>query len=221
MKIWQESWKLVREAVNNDDMDWLHIGIGRERTGKSSLAWQTCKMADPTFDVDRVAWNNPQMERLISTCDKGQALLYDEGQKGLYSREAMSANNKRFNKILMKSAGLNLIIYINTPSFLSLDWYVRKHRAMSLTKTIWTPMWKELPDGNKRLTLARGVFEFFDAGKFDQIYKDQKTQGIHYPAPTYVDTFPEVDRDDKDFWVEYRKRKDVFMKADEAGEDEL
>lgn len=216
MELWKESLRYVREAIKNDDMDWLHIGIGRERTGKSSLAWTTCKEIDPTFDADRVAFNNEEMEALIRTCSKGEAILYDEGQKGLYSREASSKNNRIFNKIMMKSAGLNLFMFINTPSFLSLDWYIRKHRAMSVTRTIWVPIRKKSEEDPKksRITLIRGIFEFYDAGKLDKIYRDDKTSQVLYPKPTYIDTFPKVDSLDKE-WQIYLKRKDDYMKADE------
>lgn len=219
MEIWKESLRFVREAINNDDMDWLQVGIGRERTGKSTLAWHTCKEIDPTFNADRVAFNNEEMEMLIRTCKPGQAILYDEGQKGLYSREASTRKNRVFNKTMMKSAGLNLFIYVNSPSFLSLDWYIRKHRCMSLTKTIWIPFnTKSIEDPKKmRITLIRGIFEFYDASKLDKIYKDQKTNQIMYPKPTYIDTFPRVDPIDAD-WREYLKKKEIYMRSDENEE---
>ena len=75
MEIWNKSLTMVKYAINNDDMDWLHIGVGRERTGKSTLSWQTCKYIDPTFNSERVAFNNEQLEYLIANCSKGQALL--------------------------------------------------------------------------------------------------------------------------------------------------
>lgn len=223
MHKWLRELYHVKMSVNYDDMDWLHIGVGFERTGKSTLAYITCKALDPTFSADRIAFNNDQMERLIRTCTKGQAVLYDEGQKGLYARESMSGKNKKFNKLLMKSAGLNLIIFVNTPSFSSLDWYVRMHRAMSVTRTLFTPQNKTRQIDGKTydyVGLSRGLFEIYCGNKIGDIYKDQITQKEKFPEPDEMDWFNPVPKDDPE-WIKYLQKKEIFMKADEGEEDGL
>lgn len=215
MRIWEASLRKIAHIIRTNNMDWLNVCVGRVRTGKSTLGWQSCTIIDPDFDDKHIAFTPAELKKLIRTTPRYHAIMYDETQSGLYSREAMGKTAREFNKILMKIAGLNLFFWFNIPSFLSLDWYVRKERIMSLTKTKWTPHYERIGEKDE-LTLKRGTFYVYDASKLTQIYKDDRMEE-HYPPPTYGDSFKMVAPSEA--WNRYLERKNIFMRMDESLEE--
>ena len=132
----------IRERINEDDSDFFEIIAGKEGMGKSFFAMKKAAIVDPTFDKTRIMYDrrslfnwiqenfnsNPQLSKT-----KGKAILLDEGNMFLFSREAMSMDNVDVVKLFTLIRQCNMYIIICIPSFKTVDTYIRTHRADRLT----------------------------------------------------------------------------------------
>lgn len=136
MPLFKAKLDVVIEAINNKNEDWVHLCIGREGVGKSSLAIQLCMYVDPTFDESRIIFNVQQFENAIVNAKRGQAVLIDEGALIAFSRDAMAKDVKYVIRTLSACRKLGLFICLCIPKLMLLDRYIREERAASLTRVV-------------------------------------------------------------------------------------
>jgi len=181
----------VKGMIKKDD-DCVLVVDGRERAGKSVLALQVACALDPTFNLDRVAYNPKDFEDIIFKAEKYQCVILDEAMDIFYGKESQSWVNKYFNKLLAKIGQLNLIVILVLPSFFELDKYPSLHRSRVLLH-IYTRR------------KQRGFFAFYNYSKKLKLYvKGKKFYDYNKPKPNFRGRFPNFYPIDEQ---EYRKKK--------------
>lgn len=171
MRILENNLILVRGLLRKD-YDWMHVNVGYERSGKSTLSIEECTIVDPTFDERRITFTTNEFKKMVEKAKPYQAVLADEGAEAFFSKDAMKADNVEVQRILTKIGKLNLFIVINVPDYFLLDPYVRGHRIRSLTRVI-----------------SRGNLAFYSKQQIARIYRSDETRTTVYPEPNFFDTF--------------------------------
>ena len=118
----------VHEKLRTED-DWVTLFIGREGTGKTTLAAQWCSYIDTSMKINQVTWDSTQFYTALQHSKVGQSVLIDEGGINLLSRESMSLGNRDMIKtfMVMRKKCLNTAICI--PDYKDVDSYIRNHRV--------------------------------------------------------------------------------------------
>jgi len=125
--------KRGKEQVLKSDLDRVFVIDGREGFGgKSTLCFQLAYAYDPTLTLDRICFNSKEFAKALRTAKKGQAVVLDEGFRGLSSKGAISKENKQLVQLLMEIRQRNLFIFIVLPSFFLLEKYVAIFRSQAL-----------------------------------------------------------------------------------------
>lgn len=152
-----------RDEVLKSDLDRVFVIDGREGfAGKSTFAFQIAYAYDPTLCLDRITFNSKDFENALRTAQKGQAVIFDEGFRGLSSKGSISKENKRLVQLLMEVRQRNLFIFIVLPSFFLLEKYVgifRSHclfHCYSSKKTTKRRYYKVYNYANKKLLYIYG-----------------------------------------------------------------
>jgi hypothetical protein len=117
-----------------------HILVdGREGSGKSKLARQLAKAIDPTFNIDRIAFNGNNFIRMIKdpTRKKGQAVVLDEAYMAANSRAVLSDINRALVGVATEMRQLNLVVFIVLPTFFDLDKYFAIWRCETLFHVVF------------------------------------------------------------------------------------
>jgi hypothetical protein len=192
----------MQEQVYKKDRDKHILVDGREGTGKSKLARQLAKALDPTFTIDRIAYNATEFMIMVKSPErkKGQAIILDEAYMAINSRAAMSDINRAMVGLATEMRQLNLFIIIVLPTFFDLDRYFAIWRCETLFHLYFD-------DGGDRGQYV--VFPFDD--KLQLYMRGKKFYDYncwHSPYPPCI--FP---RDDPVDEIEYNKRKlEAFRK---------
>lgn len=102
------------------DLDCVILFVGDPGNGKSNTAIQLGKALDPTYNVDRISFNN--VKEFLGTAKNllpGQVVHADEID--LHRRKAMTRETKEVLDFLRICRGLNLFIFICFPFESDLD----------------------------------------------------------------------------------------------------
>jgi len=181
----------VKNNYLKKDRDFILVVDGEEGEGKTTLAYSCCKYVDPTFNAERIAYDQNQFKQLVQKSSIGQAILIDEGGWMLFSREAMTRMNKEIVKILMAIRMKNLFVVICIPSFWKIDEYIRNHRARALFR---------VP--------CRGRVMIYGRRKLRRAFKNKKTHRWKIPGKPAKDSFKKLTGKE---WEEYLKKKRDFV----------
>lgn len=119
-------------SLQKKDKDIVICIDGNEGAGKSTLAMQIGKYADPTLDLTRVCFNAEEFRNAVYKAKKGQCVIYDEAFTGLSSRGALSPVNRVLVSLMMQMRQKNLIVIIVLPTFFLLEKYVALFRTRML-----------------------------------------------------------------------------------------
>lgn len=174
------------------DNDFFIIVDGREGSGKSTLACQVAKDFDPSFDADRMTLSPEEFTKAVIKAEKYQAVVFDEGYSGLYSRQAMTQVNTMLIKMIAEIRQKNLVVIIVMPSFFDLERYIAIHRSVCLLHVY-------------KKKMKRGYFMFFSERrkKFLYLY-GKKTYDYSKQKANFVGKFPSLLPINE---AEYRKKK--------------
>lgn len=120
--------------VLKKDRDKHLLVDGREGSGKSMLAMQLAKAMDPNFNIDKIAFNADQFEKLVKDPKrkKGDCILLDEAFSSASARSSLSHINKAMITVATEMRQLNLFVIIVLPSFFDLDRYFAIWRCDTL-----------------------------------------------------------------------------------------
>lgn len=110
--------KESREACQRDE-DNVILFTGVERSGKSTLAIQVLPLLDPTFTVERIAFDIDSFFPIVARTPKRGAVLLDEAK--VNARHGMSRATKRLLDYLQVCGGLNHHIGLCYPRARRLD----------------------------------------------------------------------------------------------------
>ncbi len=160
-RLWKKCFN-IKESLRRDDRDHFIVVTGKEGSGKSTLAMQMCCVIDPSFQLKNICFKPGQFIEGIRRAKQGEAFLLDEGNLFLFSREAMSSDNKFMLKLFALMRQKNLCVFIAVPNFFTIDSYIRDHRTETL---IWVNK-----KANYRLFVKKAIRIISKEGsKFKQI----------------------------------------------------
>jgi len=170
-------------------------------SGKTTFAFQLCKAVDPTFNIDRVCFNEEQFNEQVLKCAPGQAICLDEAMNVFFKRTTMSATNILMVRVLAECRKRNLFMLFVMPSFFEMDRYPALHRASCLIH-IYTIM-------NDKGDADRGYFRYYDKEKKKMLYLEGRKSMIYTVAKPnffgrFTKSFPIPDK-------EYQAKKDEAL----------
>lgn len=143
----------ISHLLNNEDIDFLEVFIGKVGSGKSTLALQKCCNIDPLFSLNQI-FNHPKQifqwvhEHKGKT--RGRAMLLDEGVFFTFSRDVQTDGSKDMIRFLNICRQFNMYIAICIPEFNLIDAHIRRHRISRLTSI-------EKPKKSFRSTIEQGI----------------------------------------------------------------
>lgn len=128
--LWGRAYAISRELEKDND----HISViaGMEGSGKSTMATQLCSVVSPNFQIKNICFELPNFLKQLRDAKAGDSFQLDEGAMFLFSREAMSRDNRITTKLLTVIRQKNLHICVCIPNFFIIDSYVRDHRVKTL-----------------------------------------------------------------------------------------
>jgi len=137
----------IRRDLKNDFDLWVCVD-GEEGTGKSTFAYQFCKLVDPDFNPHRIAYDTKTLLKIISDAPKGSAVMLDEAVELFYSREAMGRDRVALNKTVMQIRQKNLLFVLCIPNMMDLDGLLKNRRIKiraHVTRRGWVQLWFNKP----------------------------------------------------------------------------
>lgn len=149
---------IVKEQINDRDMDMVGIVDGFEGVGKSVLAMQCGFYVDPTMTLDRVCFNADSFKEAVLKADRGQCIIYDEAITGAFNREAIQLMNIMLVKMMAQIRQKNLFMILVLPSFFDLDKNLAIWRSKFLVHCYFGK------------NFQRGYFRFANLDKKKEIY---------------------------------------------------
>jgi hypothetical protein len=153
----KQNLELLKDTIKKD-WDMIFVVDGYEGSGKSVLAQQVSYFCDNSFNIDRIVFNPDDFKQVIMASEPYQAVIYDEAYGGLSSKSALSKVNKTIVQMLTVIRQRNLFVFIVLPTFFDLDKYVALWRSRGLLH-VYTSK-----------NMARGYFEFYNAGRKKDMY---------------------------------------------------
>jgi hypothetical protein len=201
MQLTREVYTNKCEFLVKNNTDWIDIGCGDERAGKTTYSIIKCRLANPNFWIDDITLGLEEFVKRLDTAPQGSAILCDEGGDAFLSRLALSRPQVKALQQFMKIGEKNYFVCVNISDLGLLERYLKNHRLRCLTK---------VKTKYKNGVLTRGIVEFYTKKQAKRVYKD--TQGnIRFPKPIGMDSFPSIAKDDP-LWIEYKKKKNAYLK---------
>jgi hypothetical protein len=131
-KVLIENLTYIKNDVLKHDYDGFIVVDGKEGDGKSVLAGQIARFFDPTYNIERCAFNEKQFMNASKNAGEFKAVVFDETMGYLSSRGAMSEFNRTLIKVFSEMRSKHLFVVICIPSFFELDKYPAIHRSIGL-----------------------------------------------------------------------------------------
>lgn len=217
---WAHNIKRQIEKIKKKDSDCMILCYANEGTGKSTLGFITCCMADPTFDFTRVLFDTEQFFNYVQELQitlqaetqkptlgeaireielnkkkylylRGQAILLDEGVSTLFTRNAMKGENKDIVEFFTIMRLLGMFIFVNAVSFAMMEKDIRTRRAK-------ISLYME----------KRGEFRVYSRKKQKYIYYDDASKNVKFPQSQLTDYFPKLSGSE---WANYQGKKADFI----------
>lgn len=108
----------IRRLCLEEDDDVVMYFAGRRGSGKSTLDMQFCCRADPDWTPwERLAYEPPQILKLVKKLKPGQAPMWDEIQEGMSALEFLSVDSKVMRGVLNLAREKNLFFTFTGPCF--------------------------------------------------------------------------------------------------------
>lgn len=175
MIILKKNLDIVKNLLAKKDMDWIHLIIGKEGIGKTTLGLHICRYVDPTFTASRIVNDLEDLKRIVKYSKPGQAVLIDEGALFFYSGDAMTKDTKKIIKLFTAIRAYNLFFCICVPNYYDIVSRIRDHRVKSACRVV-----------------CRGWFWFYSRTKLNQIKRKPGINREIFPSPIFRESFDAV-----------------------------
>lgn len=196
----------VKEIIDKDD-DFIIAIIGRERSGKSTLAFSILIIYLIFKGMNLKEIHEKIKEYLSYTYDDflkklsdppfGNLQLFDETENIAFNRDAMGKQTRKFVQIIANVAGKNFLSIMCIPNTSILDTYIRKSRLDVIL-----------------YVKQRGIYEcYIPRRKFNS--DTQEMEFIWPKYANYFERFPDLSNKKGEIgsiWSVYTKLKDQNMK---------
>jgi len=178
----------VKRIILEKDLDWLHVIVGKEGVGKSSLGIYLCRTFDPNFSIENIVFDINELKDRVRNSKPGDAILIDEGALIFFSTDSHRKETKEGIKLLTAMREFNLFVVICIPNFWILSRYIREHRVKTISRVV-----------------KRGWYWHFSPRKVRQIERDKVTLKTIWPDWDFRDSFP--DGSTWEYWEDYKQKK--------------
>lgn len=186
---------------------YLSNGILTHNCGKSTLAFQLGRYADPTLDLSRVVFSAEKFRQAIFKAKKGQCVIYDEAFTGLSSRSSLSGINRALVSLMMQMRQKNLFVIIVLPTYFLLDKYV----ALFRTRALFHVYENSGRRGYYQVYNRKSKKYLYLAGKNTYSYKNKKVR----PTLRRLRFYGVFALGDKDIEEKYREMKSKALEETE------
>jgi len=206
--------RINHSYIKNSNIDALFIIVGEGGLGKSSLELWLASLHEKqnnreldlmrcvALDSGRFMFNCNETNRYAASC-------LDEGIEGMFSREAMSKENKELLKMLTQlRSRRNLLIIINITDLSLMEKHIRKFRARAILR-VWAK------NDKKNHTLKKGFVDVYGKREIKKI-KFVDGSVVFPKRPRFRDTFPDMAVVNPKLWQEYEALADK-LKQDNRG----
>lgn len=198
---YDEHFQFIKSNLlfNKSQLDWVHIIVGAEGTGKSNCAIRDCAWIDDKFlkqtkDLPQVIYTKRDFDRFIELLKtdskyegrRGISVLLDEAHTMFYSLDALKRENRDNKKFMMKARGQYSLFYcMNIQYIKDFDTYIRNQRARSLGKCYW-----KIDQGGM---IKQGFVDYYSHKKLLQIKMNLQTRRPEFPMRSFGTSFPKAD----------------------------
>jgi hypothetical protein len=160
--LYDQIWSRMHEENDN----WMGAVVGETGSGKSWAALRLCEAVDPTFSVDRVAFNVIEFLRLVNddSVPRGGLILFEEASVELAALDFQSKENRFVRQVLDTWREQNRGAIFTLPAFKDLDPGARG-RMSSLIQ-----MWQKKEDQGITLAKYKRLQQDSDSGKIYRKY---------------------------------------------------
>lgn len=216
----KENWDKIKDGgLSKVDEDRFYIVDGQEGAGKSLFTIQQAAYIDPTIIKDedgkvlpRICFTAEDFLKAIrqtkSDSNNTKCVIFDEAFRGMSSKGAISATNKKVVQALMEMRQNNLIVFLVSPSFYLLELYPAMMRSKALFHVV------------KQKQSTRRYVRIFNFKKKAKLYQIGLRKGWGYPILTkrkvnFFNKYPGGDSFEK----KYRKKKRESLFEEEKNEE--
>lgn len=136
--------------------------VGDPGDGKSWASLRMAEVIDPTFTIDRVAFDIIEFIRLVmdDSIGQGQVIILEEGEVEASAYDWHSKSNKVFRTILDTWRHQNRMAIINLPTFAALDKGARR-RTDAIVEMMEAKPWKDYSQAKFKLASYGNIEDNF------------------------------------------------------------
>lgn len=146
--LYDSNFNIIRNDIFLSRLDWMHLIVGEEGSGKTRTAVYDCLRIDPKFssqskDLPQVIFSVTQLKEFIDLWRendfyqrRGVAILFDEANKLFSAKKTLSKDGMEIEELLTQiRAEFGFFMVANFQSFRQPQSYVRNDRVKSLCRT--------------------------------------------------------------------------------------
>lgn len=111
----------VKEKINNEDQEVWIAFYGDTGTGKSLQAQWWGHYIDPSIDISKVCFDKKEFVDAVIKSTKGNVIIGDEAISIMFSRSAMTKDNRLVMELVNQVRQKNLCIMLCIPDLLTMD----------------------------------------------------------------------------------------------------
>ncbi len=205
---------------NRSQLDWVHVIVGAEGTGKSNCAIRDACFIDEKFleqgpDLPQVIYTKKDLDNfweLVKTSPKyqgrrGIAVVLDEAHTMFYALDALKRENRKNKKDMMKARDEYSIFYVMNMQYIKdFDTYIRTQRARSLGRCYWRTQNAKTPLGDIAM-IKQGYVDYYSHKKLVQIKMNLQTKRPEFPIRSFGSSFPKAN---EEFWQAMKEKKQAW-----------
>lgn len=181
-------------------MDWMHLIVGMEGTGKSNCGIRDSAFVDDYFlkqdlkILPQCIYSKRDLDYLLDLVKKkdsfydrrGITLFFDEAHSFFFGKDSLTKESRAMQKFLMGARSQFPFFYVLVMQyFQDFNTYIRNSRGRSLAETFWV-------FDTKTSFFSAGYVNYYSKNKFDQIKIDTQTRKPIMPTPDFSGKFPKA-----------------------------